>query len=138
MADGVLRSAVRCQAQDVDVDGCVAEPPTQAGGDGVAITLAKFGDHLGDAAGGEVLRETFDDPPLNVLPRGSAVAELYSLDGGGNERRIGGDQIEALSGDGRVEVALEGFEIRNAEGLGIETRAADSSWIDVDRDDVCS
>ena len=74
MAGGILRRAIGCEAQDIDVERRVAEPVAQALGEGFAGPFTEFSDDLGNAAGCEMLRQAFDDAFLNIFARGPAVA----------------------------------------------------------------
>jgi hypothetical protein len=131
MAGGVLRRGMTGHAQHMDVHGRAGKPLAQAASDRFALALAELGDKLGHAAGSQVMGQTGDDPLLNVLSRGAAVAKPEGIYGRGNKGRIGGDEIETFSANGVEQVALYGFQVGDAQSARVEARATDGARIDI-------
>jgi hypothetical protein len=68
-------------AQNIDVNGSAGKPFPQPAGDRLAFALAELGDELRDAAGREMMRQTRDDPLLNLFSRGAAVTKSERVHG---------------------------------------------------------
>src|ERR1700688_145651 len=96
------------------------------------VQFAEFGNHLGDAAGSEMMRQAGYDAFLDGFSGWAAVAKAKSIQGRGHKGRIGGNEVERGAAHGFEEIADYNFQVGGARGLSVEGSAAGGTGTDID------
>ena len=114
MPYGVVGCGVFTQSKDEDVHRGIAKPFAQPVRYKFIVSLAEFCHNLRNASRSKVKRQTFNDPPLNVLTRTPAITKTERVYRRWDERRICRNKVEAFTPYGVKEVPDRNFNIRCA------------------------
>ena len=111
-----------------------AQPAPEAVQVALAVSLGDMRHDVGHAALLEVVGQTGHDPPEDVRAARPTVAVSELVDRGGDEGRVGQDQLEALLADRLVEVALEEHGVPGVVEHCVQAREVDRARVDVGPD----